>query len=364
MRTSALWISGAPGTGKTTTGWRVFELLTAAGRNAAYVDIDQLGMLGPFERLSGAAPHLVKEANAARLIESLRDCGLRQMIVSGIVDPEVGITRFEERASAAGVDPTHVRLHCDWAELRRRYLARGSDPETLAELASVAERYDTGTGDSVDTTRAGVDEVAHDLLDRHCAISDAPLVPAPSVPAAPIPTTVLHGATAAGKSTVGWELVRRRWATGRATAFIDVEQLGFHGPAYSRRVHANAYAAVTLGYADAGATDIIAVTRDPGLVADARGGGPVTRVLLDADAEPLADRVALRSQTSTGRLPGDELLGIGPDRQRVVADRANREAARFRHSGDHDLVVDTNHLAPAEAADLIERTLADRSRPC
>ncbi|WEL92026.1 hypothetical protein P1N98_12620, partial [Tsukamurella tyrosinosolvens] len=94
MTISALWISGAPGAGKTTTGWRVFRLLTAAGANAGYVDIDQLGLLGPFDRLAGAAPHVVKAENARRLIDTLGAHGLRQMVISGVVDPDLGEPRL------------------------------------------------------------------------------------------------------------------------------------------------------------------------------------------------------------------------------------------------------------------------------
>ncbi|MCA0156300.1 AAA family ATPase [Tsukamurella sp. M9C] len=359
MTTPALWISGAPGTGKTTTGWRVFELLIAAGANAAYVDIDQLGLLGPFERLSGAAPHVVKAENARRLVGTLARLGLRQMVISGIVDPDLGDPVFADAPADSGIDLTHVRLRCAWPELRRRYLDRGSPPDALADLEELAARLDRSAADTVDTTSRDVDDVARELVARRATARTAPWATAPSARAAPLPTTVLHGATAAGKSTVGWELVRRRWAAGRATAYIDVEQLGFHGPAYHRDVHAAAYAALTRGYANAGADDLIVVTRDPDLVDEAHPEG-LTRVLLDASDEALTTRVALRSAESTGRLPGDQLLGAAPAHQRILADRAHREAALLRRSPAHHVAIDATKGAPSDVVDRIERALGDR----
>ncbi|NMD54915.1 MULTISPECIES: hypothetical protein [Tsukamurella] len=359
MTTSALWISGAPGTGKTTTGWRVFERLAAAGANAAYVDIDQLGLLGPFARLTGAGQHAVKAENARRLVEALSELGLGQMVISGIVDPNLDEPVFADAPANPGIDLTHVRLRCDWPELRRRYLVRGSAPDTLGDLEELASRLDRSTAATVDTTARGVDEVARELVSLYCATDPRPWTAAPRTPAARLPTTVLHGATAVGKSTIGWEFVRRRWAAGRATAYIDVEQLAFHAPGHDRDVHAAAYAAVTRGYAHAGADELIVVTRDPDLVAEAHHGETLTRVLLDASDDALTARVALRSLTSTGRLPGDALLGATPGQQRAIAVRAHREAAHLRRSSAHDGVVDTTGATPTSVVDRVERALGE-----
>lgn len=223
----------------------------------------------------------------------------------------------------------------------------------------MAARLDRTADDTVDTTSRDVDDVARELVARRTTARPAPWATAPTASAAPLPTTVLHGATAAGKSTVGWELVRRRWAAGRATAYIDVEQLGFHGPAYHRTVHEAAYAALTRGYEAAGAEDLIVVTRDPGLIAEAHPEA-LTGVLLDASDEALTARVALRSAESTGRLPGDELLGADPAHQRVLADRAHREAALLRRSPARDVAIDTTRSAPSDVVDRIERELDDR----
>ncbi|TWS25956.1 hypothetical protein FK268_01515 [Tsukamurella sputi] len=355
--TPLLWISGAPGTGKTTTGWRVFELLTEAGGNAAYVDIDQLGLLGPFDRLTGTAPHVVKAENAHRLIDALRASGLRQMIISGIVDPDTGAPRFGSGGAPSAIDLTHLRLRCDWPELRRRYLDRGSPPDTLDDLEEVARQYDRSAADTVDTTELGVDELARSLIAQHCAVSPSTWIVQPTAGAAPLPTTVLYGATAVGKSTIGWELVRRRWAAGRATAFIDVGQLGFHGPGYDRTVHTAAYVALTRGYQDAGAEDLIVVTRDPELILDAHLDG-VTTVLLDASPDALGTRIGLRSRESTGRLPGDEILGANPARQRLLAAQEHREAERFRRNGGHTVAVDTADTNPEDVVERIERNTA------
>jgi len=218
----------------------------------------------------------------------------------------------------------------------------------------VARQYDRSAADTVDTTGLGVDELARSLIAQHCAASPSTWTAQPTAGAAPLPTTVLYGATAVGKSTIGWELVRRRWAAGRATAYIDVEQLGFHGPDYDRDVHTTAYAALTRGYEYAGAEDLIVVTRDPELVADAHLDG-VTPVLLDASPDALGTRIGLRSRDSTGRLPGDEILGADPARQRLLTARAHREAERFRRNGGPTVMVDTTDTDPTDVVDRIER---------
>ncbi|KXO91182.1 hypothetical protein AXK61_06350 [Tsukamurella pseudospumae] len=338
----------------------MFERLIASGGNAAYVDIDQLGLLGPFDRLTGSAPHTMKANNLARVVDVLRTHGLRQMIVSGVVDPEHGAARFDELA-APTIAPTHVRLRCDWAELERRYLGRGSDPDTIAALREIADLYDRSAIGTVDTTGLDVDDVAHNLAANHCAVRPAPWSPAPAVDAAPLPTTVLYGATAVGTSTVGWELVRHRWARGRATAYIDAGQLGFHGAAYDPAVHASAYAALTRGYERAGAQDLIVVTHDPELVLTAHRHHAPTRVLLDASDAALTSRVGLRSRTSTGLLPGDEIVRADPTRQRLLAERAHRQAARLRNDDGADITIDTTDDEPSGTVERVERALAERA---
>lgn len=357
VTTTTLWISGAPGTGKTTTGWRVFELLTAGGGNAAYVDIDQLGLLGPYDRLAGSAPHAVKAENARRLIRAWSARGLRQMVVSGVVDPNLGAPRLGA-GTGADIELEHVRLRCDWAELRRRYLARGSTADVLADLEQLARRLDRTSADTVDTTSRDVEDVAQELLVRHTSMRPGPWTPAPSARAAPLPTTLVYGAPAVGKSSVGWELVRRRWAAGRATGYIDVGQLGFVGPDYEPGVHAAGYAALTAGYERAGAEDLVVVARDPELDTDAHEDEALTRVLLDASDRALSARVARRSHDNTGRLPGDDLLGADPARQRAIAAGAHRAAAHLRrHRDGCRLTIDTTHSEPSAVVDRIEHAI-------
>jgi hypothetical protein len=91
-----LWVSGAPGTGKSTTGWGLFGRIAEGGGNVAYVDIDQLGLIGPPPG-GGDASHRIKIDNLLRVIDTMRRRGVQQVIVSGVVDPERGIVRPRTR---------------------------------------------------------------------------------------------------------------------------------------------------------------------------------------------------------------------------------------------------------------------------
>lgn len=42
-----LWLCGPVGVGKTTVGWEIYSQMIASGVEAAYLDIDQLGICYP-----------------------------------------------------------------------------------------------------------------------------------------------------------------------------------------------------------------------------------------------------------------------------------------------------------------------------
>lgn len=353
-----LWISGAPGSGKTTTGWSVFEQLTAAGANVAYVDIDQLGLFAPAGGESGNSAHTMKSYNALHVIECVRSHGVGQIVISGVIVPVLELNHFRDGLPAKTFELTHVRLRCDWEELKRRYLGRGSTSERLDELAEVAGIYEHTEADTVDTTNMSVQTVTSQLL-THCTIRRSPWGAPDRKPrrAASLPTTVLYGATAVGKSAAGWALVQDRWANGKRTAYIDVDQLGFHGPNYHRSVHTAVYTALTHGYQHAGAEELIAVTRDPHVVLQANHTEDLTTILLDADDETFITRIELRSHGNPARLAGDELLHADTAQQALASSRARGEAAHHRRSRLDDVTINTTDDTVPETARRIEKAI-------
>jgi hypothetical protein len=352
-RTPLLWVSGAPGTGKSTTGWGLFTRISERGGSVAYVDIDQLGLVGP-PRGGGAASHAIKAGNLLRVVAPLRRRGVQQVIVSGVVDPECGIEPYlDGKAEAAGLDVTLVRLRCDQAELRRRFLGRGSPADLLSELFDVVDQLDrSAIGTVLDTTEHQPDDTVDALMER-CVVRPGPTRSLPAVPGGdaprPAPVVVVTGPTAVGKSTATWTVLGDLWQRGVPTAYIDLGQLGFVHPGPDPDLEAANLAALWRGYRHAGAEALLVVTREPGPVLRALPDDPVTVIRLDADSSTLTDRIRRRAAGESALLAGDELRGAPPAVQQRVAARAVAEADRLR-SVDAGTVLDTTGQHPDETA--------------
>ncbi|MGW5642101.1 hypothetical protein ACWEV3_10430 [Saccharopolyspora sp. NPDC003752] len=357
-----LWVTGAPGTGKSTSGWGLFTRISGRGGSVAYVDIDQLGLIGPPPG-GGAASHEIKAANLLRVIAVLRQRGVQQVIVSGVVDPELGVGPFfAGSAEAAHIDLALVRLHCDRQELRSRFLGRGSPAGMLEELFEVVDRIDRAAiGTPLDTTGHSPDETV-DALMGHCVARPGPVQPLAPVGDGlpPKPVVVVTGATAVGKSTAAWSVLRDLWQSGAPTAYIDLDQLGFVHPGPDPVLQAAELAALWRGYRQAGAQSLILVTREPGAeLMGALADELVTVVRLDADAAALEDRIRSRADGESALLAGDELRGAPPEVQSRVAVRAAAEAERLRSSGEPRMVLDTTGQSPQETS----AALLDMLRP-
>ncbi|RSM79236.1 hypothetical protein DL991_15230 [Amycolatopsis sp. WAC 01375] len=315
-KTPVLWTAGAPGAGKSTTAWGLYTRIVEAGGNVAYVDIDQLGLIGPPPG-GGEAAHAIKAANLLRVLGILRSRGARQLVVSGIVDPENGV---EPHFDGGDFDLTLIRLTCDRDELRSRFLGRGSPAAALPGLYAVADAYDrTGFGEAMDTTGQRHEE------------------------------TVVTGPTAVGKSTAAFSALRDLWAREMPVAYVDLAQLGFANPGPDPALEAANLAAVWRGYREAGAKRLIVVAREF-LPEHRRVFEEVTVVHLDADAPTLTERVGRRAEGESALLAGDELRGVPPVVRDRVAARAVTEAARMRQARTDRVVLDTTGQEPAETA--------------
>ncbi|MFC3454509.1 AAA family ATPase [Amycolatopsis speibonae] len=344
-KTPVLWTTGPPGAGKSTTAWGLYTRVGEAGGNVAYVDIDQLGLIGPPPG-GGDASHAIKAANLLRVLEILRRRGARQLVVSGVVDPENGVERdFEGR----DFDLTLVRLTCDRDELRSRFLDRGSPAAALPDLFAVADAYDrTGFGEAMDTTGQRAEETV-DALFRRCAVEDGPVRPPDAVETLPGPVTVVTGPTAVGKSTAAFGALRDLWARELPVAYVDLAQFGFVSPGPDPAVEAANLAAVWHGYREAGAKRLLVVAREF-LPEHRRVFDEVTVVHLDADETTLTERVRRRAEGESALLAGDELRGAPPGVRDRVAARAIAEAALTRRAGGDRVVLDTSGQEPAETA--------------
>ena len=185
-----LWLYGPSDVGKSTLGWELFRLLSAAGVNGTYVDADQLGLCYPI------APddhfnHRLKAANLAAAWHGHRTAGAEYLIVSGFVE-----TAAEIRVYADAVPDTTLtlcRLHASPAALEARYLGRGHLTELLPDALRDAEDLEQGDLGGIRVLTDGLSpaELARRLCDADGPwpilprLSPPPLPPLTSLPLLP-----------------------------------------------------------------------------------------------------------------------------------------------------------------------------------
>ncbi|MFE3453421.1 hypothetical protein ACFXJ8_31295 [Nonomuraea sp. NPDC059194] len=207
-------------------------------------------------------------------------------------------------------------------------------------------------------------------------------VPGPSVPRGDVvpsssasrgdavPVLWFSGATAVGKSTVGYEVFRQVFRTGVRAAYVDLKQLGALRPVAdddpgSHRLKARNLAALWAGYRAAGARCLI-VSGDADADATLRGyaellsGTAVTVCRLHAGTATLAERVARRGRGEGPVVPGDELKGLDADTLRRIAGRAAREAEALDLAGAGDLRIDTDGRSVREVVEEVQALIGDR----
>ncbi|MDX6302373.1 MAG: hypothetical protein QOF53_3587, partial [Nocardioidaceae bacterium] len=324
-RLHILWVCGAPGAGKSTAAWSLFEELAAAGHRVAYADIDQLGMLYP--AVDGDPErHALKATALAALVPGYLAAGARTLIVSGVVDVHTGA----RTALPPDVDLTMVLLSPDPTTLRQRILARGPDHHEAEEaVAEDALLRNAAFVDGLITT-AGLSLT--DTVERLRAYTGEPRT-SPDAPRrmvtsdAHMEVLVLTGPRAAGSSTIGFGLATRRWRAGRRTGFVDLQQLGF---SWSRdgRVSSDATLAIVqlavlhglLAELGAGLL-VVSGHLSVGDRATLRAAVPAARVTvvrLRADRGSIEEHVSARVRRSAARLAGDDLLDADRSHQEGV----------------------------------------------
>ncbi|MED7931616.1 adenylyl-sulfate kinase [Nonomuraea sp. LP-02] len=361
-----LWLSGPTGVGKSSVGWEVFAQLSRSGVKAAFVDADQISLCHP---LPEGVTHRVRARNLAAMWPHFRQEGMRCLVLAGFVDTSEEVREYTTLLPEAAF--TLCRLRVDSAELKERFLGRGWRPDLVAEAVAEADALDRSdyADVCVDTGGFAVPEAARLVRERAGGWPGA--LPAPTFPgdlrrhppaaqldAAPTPVLWLRGATAVGKSTVGYEIFSQVYRTGVRAAYVDVKQISALGPVSdveNRRLKARNLAAVWAGYRAVGAQCLVVsgeadsddTVQD---YADSLPGTALTVCRLDAGPATLAERVARRARGGGPSIPGDGLKGLGPDALKRVADRAVREAEALDRAGASDLRIDTDDRSVQEVA--------------
>jgi hypothetical protein len=365
-----LWLFGAPGVGKSTVAWRVYEDLTAGGLRCGYVDIDQLGMCYP-PRHDDPGRHRLKGSVLAALLPNFTAAGAEVLLVSGVLDPALaGWLRSE----LAGAEVTFCRLVLAKEELRRRIVQRGGGSESWEDVRRVDAELDAAPalGPTVVTdglepsqvaasvrARAGTPAAASPALtDEH----DSGAAGVACVGSSAGTVIWFCGSTAAGKSTVGWQLFTTLLDQGTTAAFLDLRQLSFiAGDVRTCHRLASANVAAAWEYfAESGATQLVlsgaVETRDQvQLYRDALPATTMTLYRLRASRPELARRVQARARGEGVRLAGDWLLGQTQQVCEAAATEAWRAQTRLDAVEVADVAVDTTSVS---APDLVTRVLS------
>jgi adenylylsulfate kinase-like enzyme len=380
--TPVLWLCGPPGVGKTAVGWHLFSELTQAGVQAGFVDIDQLGMCYP-EPLADPGRHRMKAQNVSAVIANFRAAGACCVVVSGVVDPAVGV----HTDLLADTALTICRLRADHDELRRRLADRSGQSGPMDEVTAEAAALDAGdfADVCVDTSGAPAADVVRQVRERcgdwtgqnhktratgaavarptATAAADAAGESAGEVAAAGGHILLLCGATSVGKSTIGFELYLRDLKAGLTAAYIDLDQIGFCGPALaghqvSHLIKARNLAALWRTYRTAGASHLIAVGPVQNeaayqAYAEALPAASITLGRLHAGPAELRSRVMSRGLGGSWPQPGDPLAGQPAAHLHRVADQAAADAAALEQVLTSAARIDTDKCTVEEAADLI-----------
>ncbi len=378
-----LWLCGPAGVGKSTVSWQLYTELTASGACVAFADADQLCMCYPAPPADPRRER-IKAQNAGALIANYRAAGAHCVIVNGVIDPVQGVAR--ELLPGAALLVCRLRADCD--DVVRRFTERHGQSEDLAELLpevvaeAVAMDASTVADVCVDTTRIPADEVAALVRERcsdwpgFAAARREPLTAAASLadPAgdrfiadraaegAAGQILLICGPTGVGKSTIGFELYMRYLHAGRVAGYIDLDQIGFVGPAPAgdpggHRLRAANLAAMWQTYHAAGATHLVATGPIDSKAAfqayvEALPAATVTIFRLHAGRTELTRRIMSRGAGGSWPQPGDPLRGQPAGYLRQVADQALADAESLERDGI-GAEIDTDGRTVTEAAGLI-----------
>jgi hypothetical protein len=259
-----LWLCGPPGVGKSTVAWELFDSLPGTG----YVDIDQLGMCFP-ETPEDPGRTVLEARILGSAVANFRAAGATGLIVSGYLDADRGI-HAEHLPDAA---LTVLRLRCDLAELGRRLDGRPGENLPRDLVLQHAAALDSGTlpYPCLDTTGKSVAQVLAAVRDRWAAAPPRQPGPWPEPETNPPGEIVwVCGATASGKSTIGYGVYARSLSAGHTTGFVDLQQIGFLHPAPA---HAPAQTDPATGIAPARGAPVRRGTPSPALHTAVHGAG-------------------------------------------------------------------------------------------
>jgi len=354
-----LWLCGPSGVGKSTTAWELFTGLPGA----AHIDIDQLGMCFP-EIPSDPGRTVLEARILGRAVANFAAAGASCLIVSGYIDSRRGI--HTEHLTQAEL--TVLRMRCDQAELRRRLEVRTRPGEQRESALREAEVLDHSAlpYPCLDTTGRSAAEVLATVRDRWLGYPVRQPGSWPDPLPAPGDILWLCGATAVGKSTIGWEVAERSWRAGHTTGFVDLQQIGFlhagsdQDPGNHRLKAAN-LAAVWANFHAYGARRLVVVGQveqasQVRLYAEALSAANMMLYRLHAGPDQLRDRIRQRGLGGGPLIAGDELRGQPAVVLAQTHKAAVTQAGALERTDIGDVRVDTD----GRSVDDVAREIAKR----
>ena len=368
-----LWLYGPPSVGKSVTAWALYADLLS-GEPRGYFDIDQVGMCYP-EPDDDPGRYALKARAATALVRRLTQVGARSVIISGVLD-ERSLRDIQKELGPFGV--TFCRLRVGHEELRRRLQSRYG-PADVDRALTEAEAWDRRSSTHVVDTGGGSPlAVARRVLELIPAPTGSPVGSASPRPPVPAPVVagldravLLCGPTGVGKSAVGFALFGLL-ATGRTTAYLDLQQLGFLadvplGASSRHALTADCVADLAQQYHAVGAQDLVLSGHvehpdDVQRYRDTFGGTPLLVCRLRAGSAQLRERITARTRGGGPTLAGDTLLGLSVEDVGAVLEHSLAQQAQMEESAIGDVVIDTDDLGPAEVVQRILTVIAADDR--
>ena len=160
-------LSGAPGVGKTSVGWRVFDRCTDLDVKPAFADLDLLGAAWP---APDDDPHQsrLKATNLAAVWSNYRRVGSRRLIIAGVVE---NLAERQQLEHATGGPVLICRLDAPYAELAQRINDRARETGSgVAQLVARAAELSAqliaadASDFSINTAARTVDDLADEVL--------------------------------------------------------------------------------------------------------------------------------------------------------------------------------------------------------
>ena len=150
-------ITGPAGVGKSTIGFRFYLLCLSAGLTAGYVDLGQIGLLGPAVAGDPGNQRL-KARNLSAIWRNYRDAGATHLVATGAITSQADRRLYA--AELAGADIAHIRLRAASDELRMRIMSRGAGgswPEPGDRLRGQPAPFLTSVADQAVAAAAALD---------------------------------------------------------------------------------------------------------------------------------------------------------------------------------------------------------------